>query len=408
MTDQQASRPLAGIRVLDLTQMAAGPFATMLFADAGAEIIKVERPDKGDLMREFGPFLPADAEHAFGGGFLRHNRNKRSMTLNLRSPGGQALFRELVRHADVVWENFAPGTMEKFGLGYEHLREINPRLVYAAISGYGHTDILASPFWRRPAFDGIAQALGGLVDITGQPGGPPTLVGTIVGDIVPGLFCAYGVLVALRGRELTGRGQLVDVAMVDSMVSLCERLLMTYSMTKEVPPRGQDNLAAPYGVFPCKDGYVVITAAPHGVWTRLCQVMGREDLITDPRTATAAARAVNSASYLTPIIVDWLKDKTKAEVDAVFAEGDVPGSPVLTIPEVFDSPHVAARQMLLEYNHPVLGKLKVAGNPVKLSELPTPPAELPPRLGEHTDEVLRDLLGFDAARVAALRAEGVI
>ncbi|MBI4507011.1 MAG: CoA transferase [Chloroflexi bacterium] len=404
----QPTRPLQGLRVLDLTQMAAGPFCTMLFADAGADVIKIERPGTGDLMREFGPFRPGMDALRLGGGIFRFSRNKRSIALDLRSPAGQDLLRELVKHADVVWENYAPGTMERFGLGYAQLREVNPRIIYAAISGFGHADIYESPYGQRAAYDLIAQALSGLMDITGQRDGPPTAVGTIIGDLVPALYCTIGVLMALRMREITGQGQLVDVAMYDAMAALCERPAMTYALTGEATSRGGETIAGPYDIYRARDGYVAIAAAPSTSWTSLCKAIGREDLMSDPRLATPGDRARCDESVLRPILEGWLAERGKVEASDYLGERGVAAAPVQTVAEMMACPHIAARRMVLTMEHPVVGAVRIMGNPVKMSAVPEPEARRVPDVGEHTDEVLREVLGYDAARIAAVRASGAV
>jgi crotonobetainyl-CoA:carnitine CoA-transferase CaiB-like acyl-CoA transferase len=386
--------------------MAAGPFATMLFADAGADVIKIERPGAGDPMREFGPFR--EPASGVGGGTLRFLRNKRSLALDLSAPAGQAVFRDLVRRADVVWENYAPGTMEKFGLGYAQLREVNPRIIYAAISGFGHSAIYQSPWTRRPAFDLIAQALSGLMDITGQRDGPPTAVGTIIGDLVPALFSVIGVLMALRMREITGEGQLVDVAMYDAMAALCERPAMTYALTGHVPTRGREVVAAPYHAYRAKDGYIVIAAAPAGPWTRLCRAIGRADLLSDPRLATPGDRARHHEEVLRPALEAWLSARTVAEACAYLAEHDVPAAPVQNVAQMMACPHIAARRMVLTMEHPVAGTVQLMGNPIKLSAVPEPEVRPSPAVGEHSADILREVLGYDAAQIAALRRAEVI
>lgn len=408
MAEREAKQPLEGARILDLTQMGAGPYATMLFADAGAEVIKIERPGVGDLSREFGPWVQDAQGQRVGGGFLRFNRNKKSVTLDLKKAAGQDIFKALVGISAVVWENFSPGTMDRLGLGYEVLRAVNPSIIYATVSGFGHTDLYPSPYWQRPAFDAIAQAMGGLMDITGDPEGPPVMVGTIVGDLVPSIFAAYGVMVALYDQKQTGQGRRVDVSMYDSIAALCERQLIAYSLTGEVITRGKEIHAAPYSAFKVKDGYIVITAATQAIWARLCQAMGREDLISHPLLATALDRSRNFASFLKSIMDAWLADKTKREAMEILVAHDVPAGPVQTVDEVFHCPHIAARQMLVEIEHPVAGKYKMTGNPAKLSHLPQQPAAPPPLLGQHTEEVLRELLGLSAERIAQLRAKGVI
>lgn len=404
----QPTRPLQGLRVIDLTQMAAGPFCTMLFADAGADVIKIERPATGDLMREFGPFRAGLESTRIGGGVLRFSRNKRSLALDLRNPAGQDLLRELVKHADVVWENYAPGTMERFGLGYAQLREVNPRIIYAAISGFGHADIYESPYGRRAAYDLIAQALSGLMDITGQRDGPPTAVGTIIGDLVPGLYCTIGVLMALRMREITGQGQLVDVAMYDAMAALCERPAMTYAVTGEATSRGGEVIAGPYDIYRARDGYVAIAAAPITSWTSLCKAIEREDLLSDPRLATPGDRARRNEEVLRPVLEGWLADRSKVEASDYLGERGVAAAPVQTVAEMMACPHIAARRMVLTMEHPVVGPVRMMGNPVKMSAVPEPEARRVPDVGEHTEDILREVLGYDAARIAAVRSSGAV
>ena len=401
-------RPLQGIRVLDVSQFAAGPFGTMLLADAGADVIKIERPGSGDPQREFGPFRDDGHGGRVGGGILRFGRNKRSLALDLSLPAGQELFLDLAKQADVVWENLAPGTMEQFGLGYARLREVNPRLIYAAISGFGHPDILESPYWQRPAFDLVAQAMSGIMDLTGQPGGPPTAVGTIVGDLVPALFCLAGVLMALRMREFTGEGQLVDVAMYDATGVLCERAAMTYAMTGKAPARGEESIVAPYDVYRAKGGYVVIAATHQRGWGRLCEAIGRMDLLADPRLATAADRAEHAEDLLRPALEGWLADRSKVEAADYLAGRGVPAAAVQTIAEMMCCPHMAARQMVRTMAHPVAGDVLVIGNPIKLSAVPEPDLRPVPAVGEHSAALLRELLGYEDTQIAALRAAGVV
>ncbi|MBI2321642.1 MAG: CoA transferase [Chloroflexi bacterium] len=270
--------PLRGIRVLDITQMIAGPYCAMMLADAGAEVIKIERPGVGDLTRQFGPFIERDGRRV-SAYFMRFARDKRSVTLNLGHPTGQELLRGLVRHADVLLENFQPGTMERFGLGWPALRELNPRLVYATISGFGHSDIYESPYWERMALDLVAQAYSGLMDLNGEPDGPPVVIPGAVGDVIPAMLTAYGVMLALWQRGATGQGQHVDVSMYDALTAVAERAVMVYGVTGEHMRRGERTLNAPYSVFRAKDGYIGIGALTQDQWRRLCAAMGRPDLL---------------------------------------------------------------------------------------------------------------------------------
>jgi crotonobetainyl-CoA:carnitine CoA-transferase CaiB-like acyl-CoA transferase len=399
--------PLAGIRVLDVTQMIAGPFCSMMLADAGADVIKVERPGVGDLTRQFGPFIERDGRRV-SAYFMRFARDKRSLTLNLALPKGQDLFRQLVQRVDVVVENFQPGTMERFGLAWPTLRELNPRLVYASISGFGHTDIYQSPYANRVALDLVAQAHSGLMDLNGEPGGQPLIIPGAIGDIVPAMLTAYGIMLALFQRALTGVGQHVDVSMCDGLMAIAERAVMVYAATGENMRRGERTLNAPYGVFPARGGYVAIGALTQDQWRRLCAAMQRTDLLEHPQLATPALRADHDRTVLRPIIEAWLADKTPHEAAEILIAHDVPAAPVQRASDLFSDPHVAARRMLLDVPDGLGGSLRLVGRPVKLSanrEAEPGPA---PHLGEHTAEVLAELLGLDAEAVEALRREGVV
>lgn len=399
--------PLAGVRVLDVTQMIAGPFCSMMLADAGADVIKVERPGVGDLTRQFGPFIERDGKRV-SAYFMRFARDKRSLTLNLAHPKGQELFRQLVQRVDVLIENFQPGTMERFGLAWPVLRELNPRLIYASISGFGHTDIYQSPYANRIALDLVAQAHSGLMDLNGEPDGPPLVIPGAIGDIVPAMLTAYGIMLALFQRATTGAGQHVDVSMCDALTAIAERAVMVYAATGENMRRGERTLNAPYGVFPAKGGYIAIGALTQDQWRRLCMAMGRPDLVEHPQLATPAQRADHDRTILRPIIEEWLTDKTSHEAADVLVAHDVPAAPVQRASDLFRDPHVAARRMLLDVPDGLGGYLKLVGRPVKLSASPETEPGPVPQLGEHTAAILGELLGLDAAAVEALRNEGVV
>ncbi|MBI4504742.1 MAG: CoA transferase [Chloroflexi bacterium] len=399
--------PLRGIRVLDVTQMIAGPYCAMMLADAGAEVIKIERPGVGDLTRQFGPFIERDGRRV-SAYFMRFARDKRSVTLNLGHPTGQELLRGLVRHADVLLENFQPGTMERFGLGWPALRELNPRLVYATISGFGHSDIYESPYWERMALDLVAQAYSGLMDLNGEPDGPPVVIPGAVGDVIPAMLTAYGVMLALWQRGATGQGQHVDVSMYDALTAVAERAVMVYGVTGEHMRRGERTLNAPYSVFRAKDGYIGIGALTQDQWRRLCAAMGRPDLLEHPQLGTPALRADHDRTLLRPLIEGWLADKTPQEAAAILLEHDVPSAPVQRASDLFSCPHVAARRMLLDVPDGLGGTVKLVGRPVKLSASPEAEPGAAPHLGEHTEAVLGELLGLSAAEVLGLREAGIV
>ncbi len=391
---------LEGLRVLDLTRVLAGPYATMILADLGAEVIKIERPGSGDDARSFGPYVEGESAY-----FMSLNRNKRSMTLNLKSPRGQEVFRELVPLADILVENFRPGTLEKLGLGYETLRVLNPRLIYAASSGFGRT----GPYSRRPAYDAVVQAMGGLMSITGQEGGAPTRVGTSIGDIAAGLFTVIGILSALTARERTGVGQVVDVAMLDCQVAILENALARYVVTGEVPrPQGNRHPSiVPFEPFETQDGQLMVAAGNDALWRRLCEALECPELASDPRFVTNPLRNAHYVE-LRPLLAKIFRERTTAAWQALLEGAGVPVSPINDVAQVMEHPQVLAREMLVQLTHPVAGALTLPGIPVKLSETPGVVRTSAPLLGEHTEALLAELLGYTPAQIAELRAEGAL
>jgi succinyl-CoA:mesaconate CoA transferase len=375
---------LSDLRVVDLTQVLAGPYCTMLLADLGADVVKVERPG-GDLIRETPPFL--DEDDPYGGYFQSVNRGKRSVELDLTSERGREDLLSLVERADVVVENFRAGTMEGFDLGYETLREHNEELVYAAIRGYGDPRTGESPRQGQPSFDLMAQALGGVMEITGQEDGPPTKVGPGVGDLFTAALNGVGVLAAVHHRERTGEGQFVDVGMYDAMVSLAERAVYQYTYTGEAPSRRGNSHPTlfPYDAFEAADGWVVVAAFGDGHWRALCERMDRPDLAAE--YPTAAARR-DAREQLHADIADWVGERSTEEVLSAL-EGAVPSAPVQDAADVADDDHVAAREMLHEVVQPGADEpVEVAGTPIKLSETPPEPGDRAPLLDEHREEVL--------------------
>ena len=400
--------PLQGIRVIAVEQYIAGPYCSMLLADSGAEVIKIEQPRRGDPRRTIGPFAEDEKGNRTSGGFIAHNRNKKSLALDLGKPEGQEVFLELVKGSDVVVENLRPGAMEKLGLGYERLRKVNPRLVYAAISGFGRMDPYVGPYSQRPAMDVVVEAMSGIMHMVGFEDREPITTIYAMPDIYAALVGAYSITLALLQRGATGEGQFVDVSMYDSMVSLNERAVHIHSFTGLVPIRGREMLAAPRGAFKAKDGYVAITNTTDEMWGRFARLLGREDLIANPDTATGAARASHVDDILRPIIEGWLADKGKEEASEILLAAGVPAGPVRTIEDVFHCPQVEARKMLIEIEDPIAGPRKFARTPVRGSAMAEVPTRRAPLLGEHTEEILRQLLGYDGERIIRLKDVGAI
>lgn len=400
-------RPLTGIRVIGLEQYMSAPYCTMLLADAGAEVIKIERPGQGDPRRSIPPYITDEQGQRAAGGFIGYNRNKKSLALNLREEAGRQVLKDLVKISDVVVENLRPGAIDKMGLGYEQLKTINPRLIYAAVSGFGRLEDYAGPYAHRPAFDIVAEAMSGIMNLVGFSDRPPSWTIYGMADVYSGLVTAYGVMLALFMRERTGEGQFVDSAMLDNMLALNERMVVLYSFTGESPERGRLKHLYPRGAFRCQDGYLAINVPDDVQWKRLCEAIGRPDLKEDSRTADGTARAAN-ADFIRPLIEAWLADKTRDQAVALLEEQGVPSGPVYTAEDVFNDPHIAARHMLVTVDDPVAGPRKYARSPIHLSSAPEIPTDPAPQLGEHTHAILQDVLGYDQAMVERLVAEGVV
>jgi len=401
------SGSLDGVRVIDLTQALSGPFCTSLLADHGADVVKVESPH-GDFLRNAGPFPSGDEHRAYGGVFGSANRNKRGIVLDLKTTAAREVLLRLVDEADVLVENFSAGVMDRLGLGYRTLADRNPRLVYTSIRGFGDTVGGASPYRDWPAFDIVAQAMGGLMSITGPDADTPVRAGSGIGDTVPGLFAAFGTMAALREAERTGRGQYVDVAMVDSVLAVSEVVVNTYAATGTSPrPIGnQLHGFAPFDTVRAKDGTVTLGAPHRAQWTKLCAVMERPELATDERFSTDHARWVNRQAVY-QIVNDWTEQRTVAELVDLLG-GEVPLAPVMDAEAIFADPHFAARDMLPTVEHPGTGEpIAVTGVPVKLSATPGRVARRAPLLGEHTEEVLHEA-GFDDHAIESLCAAGAV
>jgi crotonobetainyl-CoA:carnitine CoA-transferase CaiB-like acyl-CoA transferase len=398
---------LAGVRVIDLTQMLAGPYCTMMLADQGAEVIKIEPPG-GDPTRHFGPFREDDKERHFGGYFQSTNRNKLSVALDLKSPGGRQVLIRLVSGADIVVENFRAGVMDRLSVGYETLAAENPRLVYAAIRGFGDPRTGASPHVDRPAFDVVAQAMGGAMGITGPDADTPLKIGPGIGDIFPAALASFGILAAFHHARQTGQGQFVDVSMYDGVVSLCERIIYQYSYTGKspVPEGNQHPILCPFGTFPALDGQVTIGCPRDSFWVELSAIMGRPELADDPRFRTNNERLAHRAETVR-IVEEWTASRTKAEIQEALGLR-VPFGPVNTAADIYADPHMAARHMLAKVEHPGSATpVTIASTPIRMTVTPGGVRSRAPLTGEHTDVVLRSV-GYSDAEIEALRASRAI
>ena len=395
-------KALQDIVVLDLTRVLAGPYCTMMLADFGADVIKIEIPVKGDDTRGMGPFVNGSSLY-----YANVNRNKKSVTLNLKDLKGKEMFLALVKKADVVVENYRPGVMDRMGLGYEVLKEANERIIYAAVSGFGSYGRCSA----RPGYDIIAQAYGGLMSITGEPDGEPLRVGTAIGDVLGGMNLTIGILTALHARELSGKGQRVDVALVDSVVSSLETGTQRYFASGKLPRRIGNRYASayPYDSFKAKDGNFVIGCGNDKLFNLLCtKVLHREDLLTDPRFLSNALRCENHAA-LKVEVEKWSTTLTKEEAyEAINAVG-VPASPINDLYQVSHDPHIVEdREMFIPVKHPVIGDMRVNGNPVKLLDMMPEVRTCAPALGQHNEEIYGQLLGMDKAQLEALEEDRVI
>ncbi len=396
----QYNGALAGVKVLDLTRVLAGPFATMMLADMGAEVIKIEVPGSGDDSRQFGPFVNGESSY-----YMNLNRNKKGITLNLKGRGKE-IFLEMVKKADIVVENYRPGTMEKLGLGYEELKKVNPKIVYGAVSGFGHY----GPYKDRAGYDIIGQAMSGLMSTTGWPGGEPTRTGTAMSDILAGLSVAIGLLAALRHRDVTGYGQKVDVSLVDATVASMEIINQIYLVEGRLPQRIGNRYEStyPYDSFKANDGSLVIGAANDKLWQKLCVIMGQPDLGEMAEFDTNWKR-VQRHEEVKVLVEAWTITKPVKEiVDALLAVG-IPAAPINNIEQVVNDPHIAgAREMFVEVDHPKAGKMKITGSHIKLSDT-KPCIKAPaPLLGQHNEEVYKDFLGLSADEIAAMKKDGLL
>ena len=399
-------QPLSGIRVIGMEQYMAGPYCTLLLADAGAEVIKIERLGTGDPRRAIPPFVErAGVKKA--GGFMAYNRNKKSLALNLRHPKGQEIYKQLAAKSDVVLENLRPGAMEKLGLGYEDLRPLNPRLIYAALSGFGRLPEYEGPYSHLPSFDIVAEAMSGVMHSVGFEDKPPSWTIYGMADLYSGMVTAYGIMQALFMRERTGEGQFVDSAMYDNMLALNERMIALYSLAGQSVHRGRLQNLYPRGAFKTKDGYIALNIPDDLMWGRLCRAMDREDLIDDPRSRSGTLRAENK-EFLRSVIEDWLALLTRQEATDKLNKIGVPAGPVQTAEDIFADPHVAARGMLMTISDPEVGDYRFARSPLHLSAAPELPKNPAPNLGQDTRSILASLLGYSEQQIDQLIAEKVV
>jgi CoA:oxalate CoA-transferase len=394
------SGPLEGIKVLSFGRMLSGPFSTMLLSDLGAEVVKIEAPRIGDLARFASPTIKDVSSY-----FLSINRGKKSVTLDLKQERAKEIVFELAKEADILLENFRPGVMARLGFGYEAIREVNPWIIYASLSGFGQE----GPYAQRPAFDMIAQGMGGVMSITGEPGRPPVRLGYSMGDIGASLFTCVAVLAAIHEREKSGEGQWIDVAMLDSQVALCENACARYFATGEIPgPLGSRHpLFTPFQAFPTKDGYVVVVAQLPDDWERFCGAAGKEEWVSDEKYSTLEARLENYEGFLEEMNA-LMRTRTTEEWINLLDAHQVMCGPVNNIEQVVNDPHINEREMFVDTKHSQAGSLKVVGTPMKFSRTPCRIEKASPGLGEHTEEVLSTWASLSEEEIDELRESGII
>jgi len=394
-------RPLEGVKILDLGHVLAMPYCTMVLGDLGAEIIKIEKPGSGDDSRKFGPFKNGES-----GYFISINRNKKSVTLNLKEEKGKEILRELIKISDVITENYRPGTMEKLGFSYEEIKKINPNIIYASICGFGQCSVYPG----RPGYDIIAQAFGGLMSITGYPENPPTRVGSSLADIISGLFTAISILASLRNRDITGKGEYIDTAMVDCIMAVLENAMVRYTVTGEIPKRigSRHPSLTPFDVFETKDGHLVIGVGNDHLWETFCNKIPEFTyLLQDENFNTNESRSKNEL-ILKPVIEEWTKKHKTVDLVDIISKAGVPCGPVNTIDKVVNDPNTKHRKMLFEFDHPIAGKMKTANSPLNLSNTPCKTHVRAPILGEHTEEVLSKILGYSKDEIEELKKNKVV
>ena len=393
-------QPLTGVRVIDVTQIMAGPFCTMLLGDMGADVIKIEKPDGGDDVRRSGPPFVAGESATF----LNIGRNKRSVVIDMKRPEGTEIVRNMARDADILVQNLRPGRLEGFGLGYEDVRAVNPAIVYATITGFGRT----GPYKDKPGFDLMAQGYSGIMGVTGHPGQPPVKVSVPITDLNAGLFTAYGILAAYVNRLKTGKGQHVDSSLMEAGIAytMWESAIYFTSGRSPGPNGSAHQISAPYQALPTSDGYITVGGANQRNWERLCRAIGRAELITDPRFEVNAGRMANRPA-LEATLGETLKTQPMAHWLSVLEAVGVPCGPIYDISQVYADPQVVARDMVVEVEHPTAGTIRNVGIPVKFSETPGNIRRPPPRFAEHTAEVLAEF-GYTTGEIDTLRDRGIV
>jgi len=392
--------PLRGIRVLDFTRVLAGPAAALALADLGAEVLKVEPPSGGDETRHFPPFREGVSHY-----YLSVNRGKKSIVIDLKTDAGVALARDLAARCDVLIENFRPGVMDRLGLGHEALSVLNPRLIYCAISGFGMT----GPLRDRPSFDIVLQALSGALSVNGEAGGEATKLGIPLGDLMGGVNGPIAILAALYERSLTGRGRLIDVSLLDGLIGMLGYLAQLAFFTgKDPQPQGCEhpNLV-PYGKFPARDGSIIVACLTNAFWQRICEALGHSEWLRDARFETLEKRRDNRG-LVNDMIAQFTREKTMDELVELFTRYEVPHAPILGVREALSQSQTVAREMVVQTDHPILGRIPIVNRPIRFPGDPQPVPASPPVLGQHTDEILREVLGLTAERIMELRAAKVI
>ncbi|WP_022673781.1 CaiB/BaiF CoA transferase family protein [Novosphingopyxis baekryungensis] len=392
--------PLAGIRVLDFSRVLAGPAASLALADLGAEIIKIEPPGTGDETRTFPPMRGGESHY-----FLGNNRGKKSIVIDLKTTQGVKLARDLASRCDILVENYRPGVMDRLGLGYDVLSALNPRLIYCAISGFGMT----GPLRDRPSFDIVAQALSGVLSVNGEKDSLPVKLGLPMGDLVGGINGPIGILAALHERHSTGRGRLIDVSLMDGLIGLLGYIAQLSFFTGEDPkPQGSQHAnLVPYGAFPAKDGAIIIACLTNSFWTRICDALGFPEAGPDPAYDSAEKRR-DLRDQVNAMIAAKTETKTIDELVTIFTEHQVPHAPILGVGDALRQPQAVAREMVVEADHQTLGKIPIVNRPIKFPGHPQPKPTAPPTLGQHTNEILGDILELDPGEIAELRKTNII
>ncbi|MFC6434298.1 CaiB/BaiF CoA transferase family protein [Novosphingobium resinovorum] len=394
------SGPLAGVRVIDFTRVLAGPAASLALADLGAEVFKIEPPGTGDETRSFPPIRDGESHY-----YLAVNRGKKSIVVDLKTPEGLALVKDLAAQCDVLVENYRPGVMERLGLGWEELHAANPRLIYCSISGYGQT----GPLRDRPSFDIVLQAMSGALSMNGEAGGLPTKLGIPLGDLVGGINGPIGVLSALYERERTGEGRHIDISLMDGLMGMLGYIAQLAFFTGSDPQRvgSQHPNLVPYGIFPAREGSIVIACLTPGFWARICRSIGREELAEDPRYDTLEKRR-DAREEVNAIIADFTARHCVDELAAIFTAHEVPHAPILGVSEALAQPQAQARGMVVETEHAVLGTIPIVNRSIRFTDAEQPVPEAPPVLGQHTDAILAEVLDLSPERIAMLRSAGIV